>query len=108
VTAALAEISNEIDLSDHFFMPKLIEGKTDILIAQINEHAKVHRAPLILDCSKLEKVEFGASATLLNGLVPISTAKDTFIQFVNVNYLVIALFNAMGLKNVATISPRKH
>ena len=87
-------------------MPKSIEGSTDALVKQIAAFAKDHQL-IILDCSQLERVEFGASAQLLNGLVPISSSKDKSIQFHEVNYLVMHLFNAMGLKNVAAIFPRK-
>ena len=95
------------ELSDRFMMPPVIEGKTDNLISQIAAHAEFHKL-VILDCSKLERVEFGASAQLLSGLVPIAGRKGTLIQFHDVNYLVTYLFNAMGLKNVAAIFPRKH
>ncbi|MCX7220000.1 MAG: hypothetical protein NTY70_14000, partial [Burkholderiales bacterium] len=44
----------------------------------------------------------------LSGLVPIAAKKGITIQFHEVNYLVTCLFNAMGLKNVAAIFPRKH
>jgi hypothetical protein len=92
--------------SDRFTMPEVIEGKTDILLKAINEQAKLHPS-LILDCSKLERVEFGASAALLNGLAPIAGKPGMSIEFIEVNYLVMMLFNAMGLKNIASISPRK-
>ena len=88
-------------------MPVVVEGKTEHLISQIAAHAEFHKL-ILLDCSKLERVEFGASAQLLSGLVPIAGRKDTLIQFHDVNYLVMYLFNAMGLKNVAAIFPRKH
>jgi ABC-type transporter Mla MlaB component len=87
-------------------MPATIEGSTDTLISEIKEHAKSHDL-VLLDCSKLERVEFGASAQLLNGLVPISAERSKSIQFHEVNYLVMHLFTAMGLKNVAAIFPRK-
>lgn len=107
VTTSLPEIAAEPEPSDRFMMPRVIEGKTDGLIQQITEHAKLHN-PILLDCSRLERVEFGASAQLLSGLVPLATRKDTEIQFHEVNYLVMTLFTAMGLKNVAAIFPRKH
>nr|WP_315468545.1 hypothetical protein [uncultured Undibacterium sp.] len=106
VTTAVAEAVPEVDASDRFLMPKFIEGSTDELVKQITTHSKLHDL-VILDCSQLERVEFGASAQLLNGLVPISSAKNKSIQFHEVNYLVMHLFNAMGLKNVAAIFPRK-
>jgi ABC-type transporter Mla MlaB component len=105
VTTALAEVIEFEEESDQFVMPTIIEGKTDLLLFDIAAFAK-ERDALILDCSKLERVEFGASAQLLNGLVPISTANKP-IEFHEVNYLVLHLFNAMGLKNIATIYPRK-
>jgi ABC-type transporter Mla MlaB component len=106
VTTAVAEAVPEVDASDRFLMPKFIEGSTDELVKQITTHSKLHDL-VILDCSQLERVEFGASAQLLNGLVPISSTKNKSIQFHEVNYLVMHLFNAMGLKNVAAIFPRK-
>ena len=106
VTTAVPEPVSEEDHSDRFLMPKSIEGSTDALVKQIAAFAKDHQL-IILDCSQLERVEFGASAQLLNGLVPISSSKDKSIQFHEVNYLVMHLFNAMGLKNVAAIFPRK-
>ena len=107
VTTILPEIGAFDEVSDRFMMPTVVEGKTDNLISQIAAHAEFHKL-VLLDCSKLERVEFGASAQLLSGLVPIAGRKDTVIQFHDVNYLVTYLFNAMGLKNVAAIFPRKH
>ncbi len=108
VTTAAPEVIEEApqEPSDRFLMPKVIEGSTESLVKEIQEHAKSHDL-VILNCSQLERVEFGASAQLLNGLVPISSAKGKSIQFHEVNYLVMHLFNAMGLKNIAAIVPRK-
>lgn len=106
VTTAVAEPIAAEENTDRFIMPRTIEGSTDALVKQIAAHAKNHDL-VILDCSQLERVEFGASAQLLNGLVPISGTKAKSIQFHEVNYLVMHLFNAMGLKNVAAIFPRK-
>lgn len=107
VITMLPEIRLSEDTSDRFMMPVVIEGRTESLISQIAAYADLHKL-VLLDCSQLERVEFGASAQLLSGLVPIAGKKDTSIQFHEVNYLVMNLFNAMGLKNVAAIFPRKH
>jgi ABC-type transporter Mla MlaB component len=104
---ALDDIKIDEDFIDSFTMPKVIDGNPDLLTKQIAEFAKDH-STIVLDCVHLERVEFGASAQLLNSLVPIAGKKDTSIQFHDVNYLVLMLFQAMGLKNVATIYPRKH
>lgn len=108
ITTALADLQLD-DASPEmsaFVMPKVIEGGTDHLIARILSHADLQQK-VILDCSQLERVEFGASAQLLSGLVPLAARSGVTIQFQNVNYLVLNLFNAMGLKSVAAIFPRK-
>lgn len=107
ITTAVAEPQSPVTetRAEAFMMPRVIEGKTEGLVADIVEYAKSHDF-IVLNCSQLERVEFGASAQLLNGLVPISGSGKT-IQFNEVNYLVMHLFNAMGLKNVAAIVPRK-
>ncbi|MFZ6656294.1 hypothetical protein [Undibacterium sp. TJN19] len=107
ITSAFPEIATEEDVSDRFMMPKVVEGKTEFLISGIAVQAENHN-PLILDCSRLERVEFGASAQLLNGLAPIASKNGMSIRFEGVNYLVMMLFHAMGLKNIASIIPRKH
>lgn len=107
ITTAVAEPQSPVTetRAESFMMPRVIEGKTEGLVADIAEYAKSHDF-VVLNCSQLERVEFGASAQLLNGLVPVSGSGKT-IQFNEVNYLVMHLFNAMGLKNVAAIVPRK-
>lgn len=107
ITSALPEVQTQEEESDSYFMPKVVEGKTEFLISGITKQAEKHN-PLVLDCSRLERVEFGASAQLLNGLAPIASKPGMTIRFESVNYLVLMLFNAMGLKNIAGIIPRKH
>lgn len=107
VTTMVPEVRIIEEISDRFMMPVVIEGRTENLISQIAAHAELNKV-VLLDCSQLERVEFGASAQLLSGLVPIAGKKGASIQFHEVNYLVMNLFNAMGLKNVAAIFPRKH
>ena len=109
VTSSFPEIQTAEDdgYTDRFMMPTAIEGKIAPLINQITAKAE-NLNPLILDCSKLERVEFSASAELLNGLAPIAAKRGMTIEFRDVNYLVMMLFNAMGLKNIASITLRKH
>ncbi|MBI3284135.1 MAG: hypothetical protein HYZ65_04670 [Burkholderiales bacterium] len=107
VTSSFPEIAIHDELTDRFAMPAVIEGKTDFLLKNITEYAR-HHNPVVLDCSRLERVEFSASAQLLTGLAPIASQKEVSIRFEEVNYLVMMLFHAMGLKNVASIAPRKH
>lgn len=109
VTSAFPELLNADDdlPSDRFMMPAVVESSVDPLIKDIAEKA-AHQSVLIIDCSKLKRVEFSASAELLSGLAPIVSKPGKSIRFEEVNYLVMMLFNAMGLKNIASISLRKH
>ena len=101
-----AEESGSVDqVSDCFTMPAVIEGKTDQLLAAITTFAADHNA-IVLDCARLNRVDFSAAGQMLSGLAPLGAGKT--IEFSNVNYLVTALFNVMGLKDIARISPRKH
>ena len=107
ISTSITDAIRAEELSAHFTMPKIIEGNIDHLISNITEYAKAH--PIVmLDCSRLERVEFGASAQLLNSLVPISSGAGKAVEFQEVNHLILHLFNALGLKSVATITPRKH
>jgi anti-anti-sigma regulatory factor len=105
VTTA-AEENGSVDLVyDCFTMPALVEGKTDQLIAAITSFAANHN-PAILDCSRLNRVDFSAAGQLLSSLAPLK-GNGKAIELHNVNHLVAALFNIMGLKDIARILPRK-
>ncbi len=100
-----AEESGSVDtVSDRFTMPTVIEGKTDQLVAAIIAYAADHH-PVVLDCSRLTRVDFSAAGQLLSSLAPLS---GKGVEFIHVNHLVTALFNVMGLKDIARIVPRKH
>lgn len=105
VTMALEENPTSAPPSEHFLMPPVIEGRTDQLMAAIAAYAAEHN-PAIIDCSRLTRVEFGATAQLLSGLAPL-TGGGSVIELHGVNQLVAALFNVMGLKDIVRILPRK-
>jgi ABC-type transporter Mla MlaB component len=106
VTTAADEGGSVDAVSDSFTMPALIEGRTDQLISAITSFAADHN-PAVLDCSRLNRVDFSAAGQLLSSLAPLSGNGKT-IELHNVNHLVTALFNVMGLKDIARILPRKH
>ena len=105
VTMALEENVTSAPASEHFAMPPVIEGRTDQLLSAIAAYAAEHN-PAIIDCSRLTRVEFGATAQLLSGLAPL-TGGGNVIELHSVNQLVAALFNVMGLKDIVRILPRK-
>jgi anti-anti-sigma regulatory factor len=91
---------------ERFMMPAVIDGHTDDLVQAIQDHATAHLA-VILDCSRLTRVDFNATGQLLNGLMPLIHAGKS-IEFQDVNHLVSALFHVMGLNSIARIVPHRN
>lgn len=105
VTTAIADEAVTTEDTEHFLMPAVIDGKTDQLIMAIAKYADHHK-PAIIDCARLKRVDFGAAGHLLTGLAPL-TVKGMVIEMHNVNHLVLALFNVIGLKDLVRVLPRK-
>jgi ABC-type transporter Mla MlaB component len=105
VTTASDETGAADTESDGYMMPAVIDGKTDQLIAAINAFSTDHN-PVILDCSRLNRIDFTAAGQLLSGLAPI-TCNGKSIEFHQVNHLIYALFTVIGLRDLARIVPRK-
>ena len=89
-----------------FMMPAVIEGGTDHLVQAIRDHANAQLA-VILDCSRLTRVDFNATGQLLNGLMPLIHAGKS-IEFQDANHLVSVLFQVMGLNRIARIIPHRN
>ncbi len=103
--AASAVTTKRPQIPDNvFLMPVLVDGKSD-LISEITLFAGQHN-PAIIDCKHLARVDFSAAGQLLSCLAPL-VANDRVIELHNVNQLVTALFNVMGLREIARITPRK-
>lgn len=105
VTTAAEETGAVDTVSDCFMMPAIVEGKTEQLVSAITSFAADHN-PAVLDCARLNRVDFSAAGQLLSGLAPLS-GNGKVIELHNVNHLVAALFNVMGLKDIVRILPRK-
>lgn len=105
VTTAQEEFSGPSAGAAQFMMPAVIEGRPEKLIIAIAAYAAQHK-PAIIDCSQLMRVDFTAAGHLLTGLAPF-TSQGAVIELHNVNHLVSALFNVMGLKDILRILPRK-
>lgn len=85
-------------------MPNIVDGQVDVIDA-ITTYAQDHN-PALFDCRDLIRIEFNAAGHLLRNLAPMS-ANSQRLEFHNVNHLVMALFNVIGLKDIARILPRK-
>ena len=88
-----------------FAMPVLVEGKTDSLLATIAEFAASHD-PAVIDCARLRRIDFNAAGQFLSSLAPV-VAGGRVIEFVEVNQMVAALMDVIGLREIAKISIRK-
>ena len=89
-----------------FLMPAVVDNRTDQLLAAINSHASLHD-PLVLDCSRLDRVDFSAAGQLMMGLAPLAR-NGRSIEMQHVSRLVTALFSMIGLSDIARILPRRH
>jgi ABC-type transporter Mla MlaB component len=105
VTTAMEEPVPAVETTDVYVMPAVIEGRTDALVAALSAFAAAHN-PARVDCSGLARVDVNAAGQLLAGLAPISGDGRT-IEFFDVNHLVAALFNVLGLKQVIRVITRK-
>ena len=106
ITTASAEPASGAKAAEGFAMPAVVEGRIDNLILAIAAYSDEH-SPAIIDCSNLNRVDFNAAGRLLTGLAPFCGVGKT-IEFHHVNHLVTALFNVIGLKDIARIVPRKN
>lgn len=105
VTTAQEESPRPNAGTGHFMMPAVIKGRPEQLILAIAAYAAQHK-PAVIDCSRLLRVDFTAAGQLLTGLAPF-TSQGAVIELHNLNHLVAALFNVMGLKDILRILPRK-
>lgn len=106
VTTAAAEKVHPDISPDRFMMPPVISGPLEKLLSDIREYAAEYN-PVLLDCSRLTRVEFSAAGQLMNGLAPLATGGKV-IEFQGVNHLVVALFQVIGLNTIAKVFPYKY
>jgi ABC-type transporter Mla MlaB component len=91
--------------SEKFMMPAIIDGRSNALNV-INDYVNRHEHP-VLDCKSLVRIDFSAAGQLLSMLAPIAGQGKT-IELCHVSYLVAALFQVIGLREVVHIKLRKN
>jgi ABC-type transporter Mla MlaB component len=92
--------------SDRFMLPALIDGGAVKLLDAIDAYAAQYQ-PLVLDCSRLARVDYNAAAALLKRLRALAAA-GKIIELRDVNHLVTALFRLMGYAEAARLFPHKY
>jgi len=91
--------------SERFMLPPLVEGDVSRLLGAIDVY--VASAPVVLiDCSRLARIDYAAASALLNRLRPL--ADDKKIEFRDVNHLVAALFKLLGYAEVGRVFPHRY
>ena len=93
-------------VSDRFLLPCVVQSACAPMLDALASHARVHQL-VVLDCSHLARVDFGAAGDLLQLLRPIAEGGKK-IEFRNMNHLVAALFKLIGFPAVASIFPNKY
>ncbi|KRB87890.1 STAS domain-containing protein [Noviherbaspirillum sp. Root189] len=106
VTTAAAELAAAAPKAEGFMMPPVVEGRIDDLIVAIASYSDDHD-PAVIDCSRLNRIDFNAAGRLLTGLSPFC-GNGKALEFHHVNHLVHALLNVIGLKDIVRIVPRKN
>ena len=92
--------------ADRFMLPALIDGDAARLFDAIDAYAEQYQ-PLVLDCSRLARVDYNAAGALLARLRALAAAGKV-IELRDVNHLVAALFRLMGYADVARLFPHRY
>jgi anti-anti-sigma regulatory factor len=106
VSMALEEKIHPNVSPDRFLMPVTVTGSIETLLTSIKEYATEYN-PVVIDCSRLIRIDFTSAGQLMAGLSPL-TIGGRRIEFQDVNHLVAALLNVMGLNQIAKIFPHKY
>lgn len=106
VTAAEESAESGAAASEHFMMPVVIDARTDTLVKSITVHAHTHN-PVILDCTRLTRMDFNAAGRLFAELTPL-VSSGKVLELHNANHFIIALCNVMGVNGLVRIVPRKN
>lgn len=88
-----------------FMLPHVINSGANALFDAIDAYA-ASSPNLLIDCSRLSRVDYGAASAMLNRLRPIAAEKK--IEFRDMNHLVAALFKLLSYSEVARMFPHKY
>lgn len=102
--ATAASVSAPV-ATERFMLPALVVGGSANLFTAIDSYA-AEAETVLIDCSRLARVDYAAASGLLNRLRPIAAEKK--IEFREMNHLVAALFKLLGFTEVARLFPHKY
>lgn len=83
-----------------------IHGDPSALLATLDERRQGQSA-LVIDCSKLMRIDFSAAGTILNWVIE-QKSRGIHVQFSQAHRLVGALFDALGISEQARVVLRSN
>jgi ABC-type transporter Mla MlaB component len=95
---------------DRFLLPGLVEGDSAALLAAIGAYAGQH-ASLVLDCSRLARIDYTAATVLGAQLRLLAAGQDgerRSIELRDLNHLVAALLRLLGVGEHARLYAHKY
>jgi anti-anti-sigma regulatory factor len=92
--------------ADRFMLPALIDAGSGKLFDAIDAYAEQYQ-PVVLDCSRLARVDYAAAGALQRRLRALAAGGKT-IELRDMNHLVAALFKLIGYAEVARLFPHKY
>lgn len=106
VEAATAERGANMERSDRYLLPALVEGESQSLLDEIDVYVSQYETA-VLDFSRTRRIDYTAASALLNRLRPLAAAGRK-IECRDMNHLVAALFKLQGFGDVAKLYPHKY
>jgi anti-anti-sigma regulatory factor len=82
-----------------------LTGRAQVALGALREYA-ADRAEVVIDCSRLRRVDFVAAGELLNEVVGLRTG-GKYLVFKDLNHVVAALLAVMGIPELAEIRLRR-
>jgi anti-anti-sigma regulatory factor len=82
-----------------------LTGRAQVAFGALREYA-ADRAEVVIDCSRLRRVDFVAAGELLNEVVALRTG-GKYLIFKDLNHVVAALLAVMGIPDLAEIRLRR-
>jgi ABC-type transporter Mla MlaB component len=104
-----AAVSGNATAGDRFLLPGVVEGDSAALLEAIEAYADQH-AFLVLDCSRLARIDYAAATILGARLRRLAGAGDArrSIELRDLNHLVAALLRLLGVGEVARLCAHKY
>jgi hypothetical protein len=100
--------SGQLAADQRFMLPPVIDGDVEPLLAAIASYAALDpAAPVVLDCTKLVRIGFGAATSLHAGLRRLA-GEGRRVELRELNHLVAALLRLLNYGDCARLYAHKY